>query len=157
MKFATSSMIWRPAGRKIRFVWVIPPYRGRIILIFTDRTITPLEIITLYSCRYKIELSFKQAMHTIGSYGYHFWMKGMILHSKQSGNQYLHRKPKAYRDGIQRKLNVYHKFVQLGCIAQGLLQYLALHLLLESKVGWLCIVHCNQNYALFSFLQITLG
>jgi len=127
IRYVSYDLIWRPVGRKIRFVWVIHPYRGRIILICTDRTIAPLDIITLYSYRYKIELSFKQAMHTIGSYGYHFWMKDMTSDSKQSGNQYLHRKPKAYRDGVQRKLNAYHKFVQLGCIAQGLLQYLALH------------------------------
>ena len=51
----------------------------------------------------------------------------MTFPSKKSGNQYLHRKPETYRSGVQRKLNAYHRFVQLGCIAQGLLQYLALH------------------------------
>ena len=127
IRYFSHDILWRPIGRKVRFVWVKHPSRGKIILICTDRTIEPLEILTLYSYRYKIELSFKQAMHTIGSYGYHFWMKDMDRHSKKSGNQYLHRKPKSYREGVQRKLNAYHKFVQLGCIAQGLLQYLALY------------------------------
>ena len=127
IRYLSHDLIWRPAGRKIRFVWVDHPHRGRIILVCTDRTLDPLKIIALYSYRYKIELSFKQAMHTVGSYGYHFWMKNMTFPSKKSGNQYLHRKPETYRSGVQRKLNAYHRFVQLGCIAQGLLQYLALH------------------------------
>ena len=37
----------------------------------------PLEILELYGYRFKIELGFKQAVHVIGAYGYHFWMKGM--------------------------------------------------------------------------------
>ena len=127
IRYVSHDLLWRPVGRKVRFVWIIHPYRGRIVLICTDRTMAPLDIIALYSYRYKIELSFKQAIHTIGSYGYHFWMKKMTRHSKKSGNQYLHRKPKFYREEVQRKLEAYHKFVQLGCIAQGLLQYLALH------------------------------
>jgi hypothetical protein len=28
---------------------------------------------------------------------------------------------------VRRKLDAYHRYVQLGCIAQGLLPYLALH------------------------------
>ena len=50
----------------------------------------------------------------------------MTLLSRRSGNQYLHRKTEAYRKQVRRKLDAYHCYVQLGCIAQGLLQYLAL-------------------------------
>jgi hypothetical protein len=32
-----------------------------------------------------------------------------------------------YRRLVRRKLAAYHRYVQLGCIAQGLLQYLALY------------------------------
>ena len=47
--------------------------------------------------------------------------------ARRSGNQYLHRKSKPYRDHVHRKLAAYHRYVQLGCIAQGLLQYLAFY------------------------------
>ena len=46
--------------------------------------------------------------------------------SRCAGNQYLHRKSERYRQHVRRKLAAYHRYVQLGCIAQGLLQYLAL-------------------------------
>ena len=43
------------------------------------------------------------------------------------GDQYLHRESQTYRDAIRRKMHAYHLHVQLGCIAQGLLQHLALN------------------------------
>ena len=57
-----------------RFVWVIHPHRGRLILLSTDLSSSPLDIIRLYGWRFKIELGFKQAIHTVGAYAYHFWM-----------------------------------------------------------------------------------
>jgi hypothetical protein len=38
----------------------------------------------------------------------------------------LHCHSPHYRCQVRRKLEAYHRYVQLGCIAQGLLQYLAL-------------------------------
>ena len=42
-----------------------------------------------------------------------------------SGKQYVQRKPETYRAQIRRKLAAYERHIQLGLIAQGLLQYLA--------------------------------
>ena len=42
-----------------------------------------------------------------------------------SGNQYLHRKSEAYRNAVRRKIAAYHRHIQLGLIAQGLLQILS--------------------------------
>ena len=52
-------------------------------------------------------------------------MREMAPLRRRSGNQYLHRKPLAYRDAVKRKMNAYHAFVQAGVVAQGLLQYLS--------------------------------
>ena len=65
-------------------------------------------------------------LRVVGSYAYHFWMQGMTPLRRVSGNQYLHRKSDRYRQQVRRKLAAYHRHVQLGCIAQGLLQHLAL-------------------------------
>ncbi len=51
--------------------------------------------------------------------------------ARRSGNQYLHRASADYRRQVRRKLDTYHRYVQLGCIAQGLLQYLALYFRIE--------------------------
>jgi hypothetical protein len=120
-------LLWRPVGQLVRFVLVEHPTRGRLILMGTDLSLTALELIACYGYRFKIEVAFKQAFHTLGTYAYHFWMMTMTPISRRSGNQYLHRKSKCYRDHVCRKLAAYHRYVQLGCIAQGLLQYLALY------------------------------
>ena len=74
-------------------------------------------------------------MHVLGAYGYHFWMKGMKPLRRGDGDQYLHRTRDVYRAAIRRKLAAYHVYVQLGCIAQGLLQQLALN---HTAEVWRC-------------------
>jgi hypothetical protein len=92
----------------------------------TDLELSALQMIAGYGYRFKIEVAFKQALHTLGTYAYHFWMMAMTPRPRRSGNQYRHREPAPYRAQVQRKLAAYHRYGQLGCIAQGLLQYLAL-------------------------------
>jgi hypothetical protein len=91
----------------------------------TDLSLPALEIIRIYSLRFKIEVAFKQAIRVLGAYVYHFWMAAMTPTKKFSGDQYLHRKSSGYRNAIRRKIDAYHRHIQIGIIAQGLLQYLS--------------------------------
>jgi len=125
IKFRCQNLLWRPVGILVRFVAVIHPTRGMILLMCTDVNLAPVEIIRIYSLRFKIELSFKQALRVIGTYGYHFWMSTMTPVGRVSGNQHLHKKSQNYRDAVRRKIGAYHCHIQLGIIAQGLLQYLS--------------------------------
>ena len=125
IRFRSVDLIWRPVGIVVRFVAVIHPVRGRCILMCTDLGLPALEIIRLYGLRFKIELSFKQAIRVLGTYAYHFWMRTMKPIKRFSGDQYLHKKPEAYRQAVRRKIDAYHRYVQTGLIAQGLLQYLS--------------------------------
>jgi hypothetical protein len=126
LRFRTMDLLWRPVGRLVRFVWVIHPHRGRKVFLCTDLSLTPIQIIQLYGVRFKIEVSFKQAIYTVGTYSYHFWMAAMTPRPRRSGNQYLHRKSSEYRDQVRRKLAAYHCHIQHGLIAQGILQIMAL-------------------------------
>jgi hypothetical protein len=128
-------LIWRPAARIVRFVIVRHPHRGTIFLLSTDLTLGPLEILLLYGYRFRIELGFRQAVHVLGAYSYHFWMSGMKPLRRGDGNQYLHRTSDPYRAAIRRKLGAFHVHVQLGCIAQGLLQHLGIN---HTAAVWRC-------------------
>lgn len=139
IRFRSVDLIWRPVGILVRFVAVIHPLRGRCILMCSDLELPGLEIIRLYGLRFKIELSFKQAIRVLGAYAYHFWMKTMKPIRRFSGNQYLHKKPEAYRQAVRRKIDAYHRYVQTALIAQGLLQYLSAtfpQLVLSSFGSW---------------------
>ena len=126
IQFLSRDLLWKPAKAVVRFVLVDHPVRGRIILLTTDLTLSAEEIILLYSLRFKIELTFKQAVHSVGSFGYHFWMAEMKPIKRRNGNQYLHRTSEQYRKQVARKMRAYHVFVQTGMIAQGMLQYLSM-------------------------------
>lgn len=127
LRYRMLDLVWRPVGRMVRFVIVHHPQRGTIFLLSTDLTLEPLQILTLYGYRFKIELGFRQAVHVLGAYAYHFWMTEMKPIRRGDGNQYLHRTSDEYRAGVRRKLRAYHVHVQLGAIAQGLLQHLAIN------------------------------
>jgi hypothetical protein len=143
LRYLCVDLIWRPIRRLARFVLVDHPSRGRCIFISTDLSIDPIVVIRLYGLRYKIELSFKQAVRTLGVYVYHFWMRGMEKIKYHSGDQHLHHQTDKYRDAIKRKIAAYHRHIQLGLIAQGIMQCLAITKpqLVWSKFGsWLCTI-----------------
>ncbi len=119
-------LLWRPVGRLVRFVFVRHPRRGELILLCTDTTLDPLTVIALYGYRFKIEVGFRQAIHALGTYAYHLWMAKMQRRKRGSGNQDIRKRSRRYKEAVRRKIAAYHRFVQLGCIAQGLLQLLAL-------------------------------
>jgi hypothetical protein len=133
LRYYTHDLLWRQLGRVVRFVWVDHPTRGQMILLCTDLSLEPMEIPRLYGWRFKIEVSFKQSIHTLGAYAYHFWMQDMTPIRRGSGKQHVHRKSEIYRQHIRRKLAAYERHIQLGLIAQGLMQYLAL---LFRRVTW---------------------
>jgi len=126
IQYCAIELVWKAVGRPVQFILVKHPTRGNKILVCTDIELNPLQIIQIYGIRFKIEVSFKQAIHTIGAYGYHFWMKNMVPIKQFSGTQYLHRKTKSYRIAVKRKIKAYHAYMQAGTIAQGILQILAI-------------------------------
>ena len=52
---------------------------------------------------------------------------------RRSGNQRLHRESASCREAVRRKLGAHHAHIQLGVMAQGLLQSLAV---LEPNAVW---------------------
>ena len=125
LRYLSVDLLWRPVGHLMRFVLVVHPTRGSIILLSSDLSLSAIEIITLYAWRFKIEVSFKQSVRSLGAYAYHFWSMYMSPIRRGSGNQYLHMKTPRYRASILKKLAAYHAFIQTAIIAQGILLLLA--------------------------------
>ncbi len=125
LRYRSLDLLWRPVGMLVRFVVVKHPTRGSIFLMTTDLNLSPSDIIEIYGLRFKIEVSFKQALRVTGSFAYHFWMAAMTPIKRKAGNQHLHKKTTAYRNAVRRKMAAYHRHIQLGLIAQGLLQILS--------------------------------
>ena len=143
IRYLCLDLLWRPIRRLARFVLVEHPDRGRIVFLCTDLALNPIQIIRLYGLRFKIEVSFKQAIRTLGAYSYHFRMRSMDKIGSRSGDQYLHRKTDQYRDAIRRKLAAYHRFIQIALISQGVLQCIAATapaLVWSSFGSWLCTI-----------------
>jgi hypothetical protein len=125
LRFRTRDLLWRPLGRLVRFVGVVHPTRGSCLLMCTDTTLDPVEIIRIYGLRFKIEHTFKQAVNVIGAFCYHFWMKDMKPTKRNSGDKYMPCETDKYRRDVKRKVQSYHVFIQACHIAQGLAQYLS--------------------------------
>jgi len=133
LQYCVRDLLWRPVGRLVRFVAVVHPVRGRILLLCSDLTLAPADIIAAYALRFKIELCFKQALHLLGAWSYRFWMRAMVPLHRGAGDQYLpHRSPR-YRQAVQRKFTAYHRYLQVALVAQGLLLCLSA---LQPKLIW---------------------
>jgi hypothetical protein len=135
LRYRVLDLGWKPVGGCVRFVLVIHPTRGRKILLCTDTSLSPLQIIEIFGIRFKIEVSFKQAVHTIGTYAYHFWLRSMQPRRRKTLNQYISHRSEHSRYLFVRKLHAYHVFIQLGFIVQGILQILSVRF---PAVVWKC-------------------
>ena len=91
------------------------------------------DILYIYGLRFKIEVAFKSAIYTLGAFAYRFWMKTIKKTRRGDGTKYLHRESEEYRQNYLKKIMVYNIYVQLGLIAQGLMQCLSI---LHSKEVW---------------------
>lgn len=125
IKFWCRDLLWTAHRGKVRFVGTILPDGRRAILMTTDLTLEPKEIIEIYALRMKIEQSFKVSTRQLGSFAYHFWCKSMDKIKSRSNGQYLHKKSIEYREKMIQKFESCERFVFSGCVAQGILQYLA--------------------------------
>lgn len=127
IEYATIQLLWRPLGQLVQFVLVRHPTYGNKIAMSTDLTLSSLDVILGYSLRFKIEVTFKQAIYQIGVFMYRFWLKMMVPKKRKSGDQQLQFASKEFKEKVHTKIRAYHLFMQLGFIAQGLIHYLSIH------------------------------
>jgi len=123
--FLSQDLYW--GGLLVRIVLTIYPDGATVILLSTDLNLIAEEIITGYGYRFKIEVQFKQLVHTLWGFRYHFWMLLMPKAGSRPRNLYTHRKTPEFRAQLIRKMEAYERFVNIAAIALGLLQLLAVN------------------------------
>ena len=126
VRYRTVDLFWSRLPFLVRFVATIYANGARRILVSTDTNLSPEEIIEAYSWRFKIEVSFKTMVRLIGAFAYHFWLMAMKPTRRKATNLHLHRATPKFRKSVFRKIEAYERFVNIGAIAVGMLQLLAL-------------------------------
>jgi hypothetical protein len=116
--------------QNLRFVLVW--YEGRkSILVSTDLTLLPIEIIELYCHRFKIECAFRELKQVIAGFGYQFWSKHMPKLNRYKSNGFHQEQQNAVTEGSKREavlktVKAIECFTLLSCIALGMLQMISL-------------------------------
>jgi hypothetical protein len=119
-------LLWKPLGDTLRFI-LVKDGEQKFILMCSDLTITPEEIVILYARRFKIEVTFKMFKHVIGGFCYHFWTKAWQVPTGQSlALEDLRDMSKTMQRLVADAMNAVEVFVNLAMIATGLLQVLAI-------------------------------
>jgi hypothetical protein len=127
IKYLCLDLLWKPLGRIVRFV-LVKHGSTPFILMCSDLNVPALQIVELYSYRFKVEVTFKSLKQTLGSFCYHFWTTAMPKLSRKITETDLSKvtdpKDKQRIVAAARAINV---FVFIGCVAMGILQMISLH------------------------------
>jgi len=137
ISYFVMDLYWKPAQSKIRFVFVLGLGKlGKpLILMSTDLTLQPLDIITAYSYRFKIETLFNVLKNVIGAFDYHFWTSAWPKLQRTSKVQAELPKDPHSLMLIKQAYEAIEAFVNFSCIAVGILQIIALNF---QQTVWQC-------------------
>jgi hypothetical protein len=103
---------------------------AKLILVCTDVSFTPLQILRLYGYRFKIEVTFRTLKQLLGAFGYHFWSASMPklnrFLKKGENDPLLEVKGEKERARILQAFSAIERYVMIALIANGMLQLLSL-------------------------------
>lgn len=130
VQYLSRTLLWGPGVyQELKFVLVI--YDGmKSILASTDTSLEATQIIELYSRRFKIESLFREYKQQIGGFGYHFWAKNLgklnRFRKKDEADRLSAVTEDKTRQQILAAIRATECFVQLACIAMGIVQMMLL-------------------------------
>jgi len=140
VRYLCMDLIWKPLGRKLRFV-LVKTNEKCMILMCSDLCLHPEKIITAYSYRFKIEVSFKMLKHVVGGFCYHFWTAAMPKLSRFKTCVDLSKvTEKRERERIVSAMRAIEVFSFMSCVAMGILTILSLqfpNVIWGKFTGWL--------------------
>jgi len=123
----SADLFWKPSCSLVRFVFAMTS-RGAIVLMCSDRKMSPITALELYCFRIRIETMFDMLKNLLCVFRYRFWTKKLPAESrKPKKNKKLKSPPTNNLPAIKKCWDAYEKFVMLGVISLGLLQLISLN------------------------------
>lgn len=131
IKYYSIDLLWgTKLYKKLRFVLVKTESFAPTILVSTSLSLSPTQIIELYSYRYKIEMNFKTLKHTIAGFAYHFWsfyMPKLNRYNKEHNITALEMITETHaQKRIISSLYAIENYVMCACVSCGILQLISL-------------------------------
>ena len=139
VSFLCLDLIWKPVGEKLRFVLVCDG-DTHFVLMCSDLTLSAPEIIRAYSYRFKIEVNFKVLKHLTGTFFYHFWTVACPRLAGKKRIEFGEISDPRDKRLIRQAADAIEGFVNMGCIATGILQILSMNsvdMIWNKYSGWL--------------------
>jgi hypothetical protein len=138
VRYKCLDLIWKPLKSKVRFIAVDTDGRGKMILMCSDLSLQPEEIISIYCLRFKIETSFDEQKNDVGSFAYHFWTSALPKRKRWKKTE---QEPKPEdQANVESARRATDSFVCLGTIASGILTIMAFshnRQIWERYPGWI--------------------
>lgn len=130
IRYYCIDLLWgQKLYQELRFVLV--EMNGiQSILASTSLVLEPLSIIRLYSCRFRIECTFRELKQQIGAFCYHFWSKYMpklsYYHKKGEPTPMERVEGENPRKKVLEAVRAIEMHMLLSCIAMGILQSISI-------------------------------
>jgi hypothetical protein len=137
LRYLSLDLLWKPVKRIVRFV-LTEMNGARFMLMSSDTSLTPEEIIHLYSCRFKIEEMFDDLKNDLGGFGYHFWTKALPKRKRGQGVEVSRNKKMSGQ--VFKAKKAIEVFVCLHIIALAILSLLSIkhsRIIWDHYSGWL--------------------
>ena len=138
VRYYSCDLLWgNGLYQELRFVLV---FYGEMssILVSTDLSLSPREIIEVYSLRFKIESSFREFKQQFGGFSYHFWTKALSklnhFKKKEEPDPLDMVLDEHDRQLILSKVKAIEGFVLVASISMGLTQMLTIQEALDGSV-----------------------
>jgi len=126
VRLMSISLLWRPLGERLLFIFAITS-RGRLVLMCSDLTLSPVTALELYCVRTRIEILFAVLKQLLGAFCFRFWTSHLPRHARRPTPNRSLKVPRVERQPtVAACWRAYEAFVFCAVVAQGLLQLIAL-------------------------------
>ena len=149
IRYHYTDLLWgQGMYKKLRFV-LVAYNNTRAILVSTNLTLEPLDIIRLYSKRFSIEPMFREMKQVVCAFGYRFWSKRMPrlnrFRKKTDPDPFEQITNQSDRVKIKLAVKAIEGFVFCCVIATGLLQMISLQFSATSELQRLRYLRTHRS------------